>query len=127
MKVLCPNKKIEFEIDEKIALSVSLSSGNQREHYSFSSYEFLLNLNEIETPARNNGQLWFRDNESVTEIVRGFKSTANIPAIEVTTRGLAGYKKYRVKDGFHRYWFSHIAGFTRIPVKLNNFVISDLD
>jgi hypothetical protein len=125
MKVLCPNRKIEFEVDEKIALS--LSSCNQRDHYLCGSYELLLNLSEIETPQRNNGQLWFRNNESVSEIVHGFKNITKIPAIEVTTRGLVGYKKYRVKDGFHRYWLSHIAGFTKIPVKLNNFALSDLD
>jgi len=34
---------------------------------------------------------------------------------------------YKVKDGFHRYWLSHLVGFSKIPANVNNFKISDLD
>lgn len=128
MKVLCPNGKLVFEVDDEIASSISAvqSTGN-RSHYSCGSYEFLLNLNDIETAVRGNGKLWFRGVEDVNEIVQGFKNGIQLPAIEVTTRELAGYKEYRVKDGFHRYWLSHIAGFTKIPVKINDFLMTDLE
>ena len=124
MKINCPNNRT-FEIEDNV---ISMTNTGYVTHaqdsYNCDTFELLLELSAIETPVRD---IWFRDEDTVSNILSGFASNASIPPIEVTTRDLVGTHSYKVKNGFHRYWISHLVGFSKIPANVNNFKISDLD
>ena len=126
MEVICPNNNV-FEIEDSILLAAQMVSVGNQEHYNSEGYELTLCLSELETPSRSSGTKWFRSFETVQEILLGFDVNATIPPIEITTRDLTGSHNYKVKDGFHRYWLSHLVGFKKVPATINNFKMSDLD
>ena len=124
MKITCPNDQI-FEIEDKIISMVNeVNINNDQNSYNCDIGELTLELSAIETPFRD---IWFRDEETISNILSGFVNNTSIPPIEVTTRDLAGTHNYKVTNGFHRYWLSHLVGFSKIPANVNNFKMSDLD
>jgi len=84
----------------------------------------MLSLDNIDAPQRPIG---LRNLQTVNQILHGFKNNQAMPPIEVSTRNVPGSYQYKVKNGFHRYWLSHLVGYTKIPAVVNNFELSDLD
>jgi len=78
----------------------------------------------VEPPFRENRQIWFRNPQSVIEVLRKMRSGEELEPIEVWSREKTGTEKYRVKDGFHRFYLSIAVGYPKLPIKVNDF---DLD
>ena len=114
----------EFEFQVKKYLyenALGLNFLPQAESYPSYGYDLIVHLADIEPIKRDVGCFGFRDDDSVADILCGFSSNSKIPPIEVSTVNLSVGYSYRLKNGFHRYLLSIAAGFTKIPVSINNF------
>jgi hypothetical protein len=73
-----------------------------------------VSLNFIEPPLRDNGVEGLR-RERTIRILRGFVANDAIDAVPIDVPPGERRFRYRVRDGFHRYYCSIAAGFTRLP------------
>ncbi len=80
----------------------------------------IVSINEIEPPLRDNGNRWFRDKETVVEILQQVRTEKEIEPIEVWSKKKKNSIKYVVRDGFHRFYISVALGFREIPIKIND-------
>lgn len=128
MKIWTPRKELEFVVNDRILEQV-LGSGFTPcgESYCSESYELIVPLSDIEPILRSIGSGGFRDDQSVINILVGFREKSIIPPIEVSDRKTTQGYRFRLKDGFHRYYLSIAAGFSTVPVVIRNFELADLD
>jgi ParB-like chromosome segregation protein Spo0J len=83
-------------------------------------------ISEVEPPKRNEGVNHFEE-ERMLSILRGIKARDHIPPIEINELENDNKFKYRVQDGFHRFYASVALGFDCIPVVIKPyFNINDL-
>jgi hypothetical protein len=79
----------------------------------------LLELKSMELPMRNEGivldQNGFRRDRMML-ILSGIRNGDPIPPISV--EACNGVKRYRLRDGFHRFYASVACGFSHIPVEI---------
>ena len=81
-------------------------------------------VEEVEAPLRN-GEFWFRNRESVIELLKKVRTGEELEPIEVWSRERTQSKKYRVRDGFHRFYLSIVLGYRKLPVKVNDFDLTE--
>ncbi len=75
----------------------------------------LASISEIQSPRRNVGVKYF-EKDRMTPILRGLIKGEVIPPIEVNEVNNLGQYRYRVHNGFHRFYASLAAGFECVPV-----------
>lgn len=78
-------------------------------------------FNEVEPPMRQNGQLWFRNKESVVAVLRSMRVGEALDPVEVWSKQKTDSQKYSVRDGFHRFYLSLAVGYKKLPVRENDF------
>lgn len=128
MKIWTLKLEFSFEVDDLIFEQVlGRDFLPERKSYRSEGHELIVPLSDIEPIKRDVGKQGFRDDASIANILRGFKSNSLMPPVEVSNRHVTPGYIYRLKDGFHRYCLSIAVGFTDIPVVINNFELSDLD
>ena len=81
-----------------------------------SDREGALTLSVIEPPVRNPGVSAF-DEFRLRKILSGIASESAMPPIEIFATANRRYR-YRVHDGYHRFYASAAAGFPCIPIKI---------
>ena len=128
MKKWTPRKEFEFVVNDKL-FEQALGSDfiPYGESYCSKAYDLIVPLSDIEPFERSVGTGGFRDDRSVRRILEGFREKAVIPPIKVSDRKTTQGYKFRLTDGYHRYFLSIAAGFSYIPVVIKNFELTDLD
>jgi hypothetical protein len=71
-------------------------------------------ISDIAAPVRDSGVRLF-DEEKLIAILRAFRSGTPLPPVEVNETSATPYR-YKVFDGYHRYYASAAAGFSDLPV-----------
>lgn len=118
---------MEFEVPDEWWCSAGMSNFvPNAAHYQteLSACSEIVPFGEIEPPLRDNG-FWFRNRESVINVLIKIRSGEKLDPIEVWSRTKTNSKKYIVKDGFHRFYLSIAAGYTKLPVKINDFDLKE--
>ncbi len=98
---------------------------NDSYFYANSSEVFLVLLTEIEEPVRDAGFPKFRSLEHYEKIRNAILNGVELPPIEVRSKNKSNTEKYIVYDGFHRYQISKELGFTKIPVRIQDWDMYD--
>jgi hypothetical protein len=68
---------------------------------------------EVTPPARNPGVVGLHQDRTVS-LLRAITSNQPLPAISVDRP--PGQARYRLRDGYHRYYISVALGFSHVPV-----------
>jgi hypothetical protein len=75
----------------------------------------LLDLAEVEPPSRNAGVPLFKKEKFVPVLFAMRSEESTLPPIQVLPRTLPGRYRFRVFNGFHRFYASAAVGFARLP------------
>jgi hypothetical protein len=115
VKFVVPKCDLTFEISEDWwVLAGMVGYTTELQHYNTNStYKEISSIQEIIPPLRKGGIIWFRDRDTVIELLQGMRNNEKIPPIEVSCE----QKKLKVHDGFHRFYLSIALGYTNIPIK----------
>ena len=73
-------------------------------------------LVDIEPPTRAPGVLWFKKYKLVPILLAFSSPECALPPVEVSSVALTGNYRFKVHNGFHRYYASVAAGYTSLPV-----------
>lgn len=92
-------------------------------HYKFpsDSNTFVLPISELYEPVRDEGTSKYRSKEIYESIKNAMLSGHEIPPIEIRSKEKTNTDKYVVFDGFHRFHISKELGFTKIPVRIEDW------
>jgi hypothetical protein len=127
MKFKVFGKDLEFEIPSEWWESAGMHNFvPSSECYAVNptAYSAIVSVEEIEC-SRANGELWFRNRDSVIEVLRKLRNHIELEPISVWSKEKTGSDKYRVRDGFHRFYLSVAAGYKKMPVKIDDFDLSE--
>jgi hypothetical protein len=127
MKYKVPGSERHFEIPDEWWKSAGMSDFSPKgDHYTLSSSAIfeVVSVEEIEPPTRN-GDFWFRNAESVIEVLRKIRTGEELDPLEVWSKEKKRSKRYHVKDGFHRFYLSVAVGYPKIPIKVNDFDLAE--
>lgn len=125
MKFILPHQPIKFEIPDQWWAAAGM---NGWEFYA-SSYvatsdpqypTAVVPLSEVAAPVRNMNVAWFKE-QRIVDILRGFRVGDKLPPIEVDEPPTNTGFRYRVRDGFHRYYASAAVGFIQLPVSVRPY------
>ena len=122
-----PNSTVEFEVPDDWWTSAGMANFVPSSDYyttKQSSCPEIVAVEEVEPPFRGNRQIWFRNRQSVIEVLAKMRTGEELDPIEVWSREKTRTEKYRVKHGFHRFYLSIAIGYPKLPIKVNDF---DLD
>ena len=89
------------------------------DHFTSSCAKTILDIQEICPPVRNPGVTCFEE-DKMLRILKGIASNASLPPIQVDCPPQAPLR-YRVRDGFHRYYATVLLGFRRIPADVLDY------
>ena len=73
-------------------------------------------LNEIEPPFRAIGVAPFKKFKMVPVLMALMNPEGELPPVVVSPMAPGAMYKYKLKDGFHRFYASALAGYIQIPV-----------
>ena len=124
MKIRIPNSRNHFELPDEWLHDAGMASFvPNSSHYSvnFSACSEIVPISEIESPFRENGKLWFRDRESVVDLLTKLRDSTELDPIEVWSKEKKASCQYIVKDGFHRFYLCLALGYREIPIKIDDF------
>ena len=83
-------------------------------------------LIEVGAPIRDFGIKWF-DEDRMISVLRGMIHGNVLPPLEAHEPPHTNHFKYKVRDGFHRYYASAALGFDYLPISLRpHFDMNDL-
>jgi len=123
-----PGADYEFELSDDLWSSAEMEGFfPTSNHYATNqaSYFETVMIEEIEPPLRKNDKFWFRNQESVIEVLRKMRTGEELEPIEVWSTQKTNSKKYRVRDGFHRFYLSVAVGYRMLPIKVNDFDMNE--
>jgi len=125
MNYLLTHQRIEFEIPDQWWAAAGMNGWKSNASfyvaYSYSQYPTtIVSLSEVEAPIRNKNVAWFNEQRMV-DVLRGFRVGDKLPPIEVNELPTDTGFRYRVRDGFHRYYASVAVGFTQLPVSVRPY------
>jgi len=80
----------------------------------------LVPLADVEAPRRDAGVIGLHEDRAVS-LLRAFRAGIAVPPLEVHEPPEPRKFRYRVRDGFHRYYLSVAAGFPMLPVSVRPF------
>ncbi len=94
------------------------------DHYTTkqSSCSEIVAVEEVEPPLREKG---FRNRQSVIEVLTQMRTGEELDPIEVLSREKTRTEKYRVKNGFHRFYLSIAIGYPKLPIMVNDFDLAE--
>ena len=128
MKIKIPGGTGEFEIPDEWWRSAGMEDFVPRTAYyntDLSACSEILLVEEVEPPLREKCEFWFRNRETVIEVLEKIRSGEKLDPIEVWSREKSNSKKFKVRDGFHRFYLSIAAGYSKLPVKINDFDLNE--
>ena len=120
MRFQLPHEALAFEIpDEWLQTANVLSFKPAESAFTASSdSEFptqRVRLADVKAPERDVGVAWFQ-RERMVSILRAFASGQVLPPLKVDEPPTQGRFRFRVREGFHRYYASAAVGFPELPV-----------
>src|SRR5713226_1528524 len=115
MQYQVPHEGIEFEIPDAWLVSAGAVgfSPAAAAYVASSSEEWpttLVPLADVEAPHRDAGVIGLHEDRAVS-LLRAFRAGIAVPPLEVHEPPEPRRFRYRVRDGFHRYYLSVAAGF----------------
>lgn len=75
----------------------------------------------VKPPSRKNGELWFRDLNSIDSLISALNLDIGLPPIAVKSLSPGSTYGYKVNDGFHRYYLSLAFNFSHLPVAIDDW------
>jgi hypothetical protein len=75
---------------------------------------------EVRPPERSAGVVGFHKNRLAPILLAFPSDRCSVPAVPVREFADGGRYRYEVLDGYHRYYASIAAGYTRLPVLVRN-------
>jgi hypothetical protein len=91
-------------------------------HYHFDTTgSIIAPFNEVIPPLRDGDKIWFRDRETVIQLLSMMRTGLLLPPIEVWSKEKKCSERFVVRDGFHRFYLSVAIGYTELPVRINDF------
>jgi hypothetical protein len=97
-------------------------------HAQFTSYEcsslrgsHYIPLCEIAQPYRENGRIWFRDEETIINLITAMIDRKPLPPVEVFSKGKINRDQHILRNGFHRYYASLALNYRLIPIIINDW------
>ena len=126
MQFVDKSTQLTFEIPDEWWESGRVSFTGNVSNYAYptDANTQLVSMDELAAPLRDGGLIWFRNRDSVVNLLQGMCEGAILPPIPVWSKGTKHPTKFVVRDGFHRYYLSLAMGFTEIPIRIDDF---DLD
>lgn len=119
MRFSTPRNDRVFEIPDEWWSFVELNSAVPRrsEYYPYWSNDDvqIVPLSEIEPPQRVGGLAPFKKYKLVPVLLAFQSPECDLPPIQVTEQESSDYR-FRVMNGFHRFYSSVAAGYSHIPV-----------
>ena len=123
MRFAVPGTTREFEVPDEWWRSAGMEHFvATAEHYDtdLSTCSEVVAFEEVEPPLRYDG-FWFRNRDSVIDVLRKIGSGQKLEPVEVWSRAKTNSTKLIVRDGFHRFYLSIASGYRKLPVKINDF------
>lgn len=96
-----------------------------RSHYLSVSAHAVVSIEEIEPPLRNGGKVWFRDRDTVVQLLKGMRDCDKLPPIQVWSKEKKCSTLHVVRDGFHRFYLSIAIGYSEIPIEVQDFDLNE--
>jgi hypothetical protein len=127
LEYVVPGTEMRFEVPYewwKCAGMIGLNVGAEHYHTDLSVCSEIVFIEDVEPPKRYNG-FWFRNRDSVIEVLCKMRSGEILEPIEVYSKSKTNTNKFTVKDGFHRFYLSVAVGYKKIPVKVNDFEMKE--
>ena len=125
MRCRVPHEPIEFDIPDDW-WDLANASGfmpSQTAFVASSNSEWpttLVRIIDVEAPRRDAGVVGLRKDRTVS-ILRAFFEGTELPPLEVHESPEPRRFRFRVRDGFHRYYVSIAAGFSMLPVSIRPY------
>ena len=122
MKFVTPGDGVEFEIPDEwwsFAEMSNFSAGSAGNFYPYHANQKpieVVPIADIESPIRNAGFQPFRKYKLVPVLLAFTSPECALPPVEVVALPGGPGTRYRVINGFHRYYASIAAGYTKLPV-----------
>lgn len=125
MNFILPHQPIEFEIPDQWWAAAGMNGwkSHASSYVATSDPQYpttVVPLSEVAAPVRNKNVAWFKEQRMV-DVLRGFRVGDKLPPIEVDEPPTNTGFRYRVRDGFHRYYASAAVGFTQLPVSVRPY------
>jgi hypothetical protein len=93
-------------------------------HYSVDlDHLIIMLIDDLEPPMRDGGKIWFRNKETVIQMLSGMYDGSKLPPIEVWSKEKKSSSRHIIRDGFHRFYLS--VGYSEIPVVINDFDLNE--
>ncbi len=86
---------------------------------------FLLSMDEIQTPIRNQGVSGYRTLDQYFKLKKSMLNCDIIEPIQIRSKEKTKTEKYMVYDGYHRFHLSVELGYSHIPVKFNDWDMNE--
>jgi hypothetical protein len=128
MRFAVPGTMREFEVPDEWWRSAGMEGFvASAEHYDtdLSTCSEVVAFEEVEPPLRDDC-FWFRNRDSVIDVLRKISSGQKLEPVEVWSRAKTNSTKLIVRDGFHRFYLSVAAGYRKVPVRITDFDINAL-
>jgi hypothetical protein len=123
MKFSAPNNKYYFEVPDVILRdTIGINSSPNKSSYRCGEAAMVVAMSSIYSENRGIG---FRNSDAIRNILNEIENEVNIFPIQVSTTNIPEGYKYRLYHGYHRFHLSLAAGFTEIPVTIQNDEDSD--
>lgn len=123
MQFKVPQSNISFEIADEWCVAGDLFRCElDSAHYrcATAGSQFVA-ITDIEPPLRDGNLVWFRDRESVVQLLKAMHGRQELPPIEIWSKLKKQSSRYIVRDGLHRFYLSIAFGYTKIPVIFNDW------
>ena len=117
MQFRVPHQAIEFDIPDAWMIAANANEFTPKTLAYLASSDSrwpttLISISEIATPVRNSGVLGLNEERTVS-ILRAMTSGQILPAVEGDIPPGVSEFRYRVRDGYHRFYISVALGFSR--------------
>jgi hypothetical protein len=122
MRFSTPRNDVEFEIPDEwwtfAEMNAFSTDGGGYYPYPFQCAKSveIVELVDVEPPSRNDGVPPFKKCKLVPVLLAFTSPECALPPVEVEALSSDGRPRYRVVNGYHRYYASVAAGYTKLPV-----------
>jgi hypothetical protein len=121
MHFATPDATVAFEIPDEWWTFAEMDGFSDGEYYPYPVGQAdkvqVVPIAEVQPPLRNKGVPPFKKYKMLPVLFAFASPECAMPAVEVTACSEGPYR-YRVQNGYHRYYASVAVGFTQLPVTL---------